>query len=284
MSACVQILFNPEAGTYSARRIGRLRKALEKAGATTIIFESSSKSGAIIDPRATHLCVAGGDGTLRHAIAALRAINSNIPVAQYPAGTINLVAREAGYPRNPEKFAQRLLASADRLAHYTANFNSETFLTCASIGPECQAISNLSAGLKRLIGRSAYAVAFLQSLLHWRRAKLSVLIDGREHLCEAIYIAKGRFFAGPWSFAPSAKLTDDLLHVVMLETARRREFFAFALDILRGSRPKGRGITALVCRDLSIESTINEAVQADGDIIGTLPAQIRSSATSIPFA
>jgi diacylglycerol kinase family enzyme len=284
MSACVQILFNPEAGTYSARRIERLRKALEKAGATTILFESSSKSKAIMDPRATHLCVAGGDGTLRHAIAALRAASSAIPVAQYPAGTINLVAREAEYPRNPTKFAKRLLASANLRTHYTASFNDETFLTCASIGPECRAISNLSAGLKRRLGRSAYAVAFIQSLFHWRRAKLRVQIDGHEYSCEAVYIAKGRYFAGPWSFAPAATLTDDLLHVIMLETARRRDFFTFVLDVMRGCRPeKRRGVAALTCRHLAINGGAGEEAQADGDIIGTLPAEIRSSATPIPF-
>ncbi len=285
MQACVQILFNPDSGTYSPRRIETLRKALEDAGATTTLTENSRRSYASIDPAATHLCVAGGDGTLRHAIAALRATRSSIPVAQYPAGTINLVAREAAYPRNPTEFVRRVLGNNASRHHYTASFNDETFLTCASIGPECRAISGHSAKLKRLIGRSAYAVAFIRSLFQWQRPRLRVHIDGREHACEAIYIAKGRYFAGPWSFAPAARLTDDLLHVVMLENARRRDFFNFTLDLVRGRRPEDRpGVIALACRHIEIVSQGNAEVQADGDIIGSLPAEIRVDTSPSPFA
>ncbi len=280
----VQLFFNPVSGDYCPRRIARLRSALEAAGARTIVSESSARVAPVIDRDATHVCVAGGDGTVRHVVEAMSAGSSALPLAQYPAGTINLLARELGYPAKPSAFARRLLEATGSRDHYTASIQDQLFLCCASVGPDSEAVARHSPRLKRSIGRMAYAVSFLGTLLRWKRPKLELVVDGAIIPCEAVYIAKGRYFAGPWSFAPHAAMTDPKLHVVALGKARRLDYLVFAMDLARGRDPGLReNNVSLTCTSLQIRCDEDLPVQADGDIIATLPINVSTSAKPTPF-
>lgn len=285
VSAVVQLFANPLSGTYSPRRIAALRAGFEAAGAEVIESETSAANPPQIDVRATHVCVAGGDGSVRHVARALVGGGHQVPLAHYPLGTINLLAREAGYHPNPQRFAARFLSTGERRRHYTGALAEEMFLCCASAGPECAAIRGYSPALKRRFGRLAYGVSLLRALRGWERHKLTVTADGHAVECEAVYIAKGRFFAGPFSFAPAARLTDELLHVVTLGTARRRDYLLFLLDLLLrrdpGKRERNRSFTA---RELAIDGPAHVEVQADGDLVASLPLTATASAEPIEFA
>lgn len=283
MTPAIQLFFNPLSGSYSPRQIERLRQAFQDAGARTILSESSAAVPAAIDNSATHVCVVGGDGTVRHVVAAMAADNATMPIAQYPAGTINLLARELGYPARPGAFARHLMESTGR-EHFTASIRDQLFLCCASVGPECRAIASLSPRLKRIFGRFAYGIAFVRTLWRWRRPRLMLTVDDQSFPCEAVYIAKGRYFAGPFSFAPNAALTDRRLHVVALHTARRRDYVLFILDLLFRRDPgRRRSVTSLTCTALSITAETEEVVQADGDIIAALPIDVTASAVPTAF-
>jgi diacylglycerol kinase family enzyme len=101
---------------------------------------------------------------------------------------------------------------------------------------------------------------------------------------EAVYIAKGRYFAGPWSFAPGASLTDDKLHVVALGTARRRDYLRFLLDLVLGRDPGAYpGNLSLTCSHLSLDGAEHIEVQADGDLLTTLPLEVRTAELAMDF-
>jgi diacylglycerol kinase family enzyme len=226
----------------------------------------------------------GGDGTLRHVVNAVRASGRRIPISAYPAGTINLLAMECGYPRDPHAFAARLLGIAGPQPHYVAQIGETPLLICASVGPDSYAVSNLSPRLKRLIGRAAYLVAFCKVLAHWPRPKIVLEHDGLRTECEAVYIAKGRFFAGRWSFAPDASLRTPLLHVVALRHASRRRFAVFVWTLMR-RRPveQLRGVGAFTCTHLTMNSNTAAPLQADGDIVTHLPSSIVVEREAVPF-
>ena len=285
MTQRVQLFANPRSGTHSPRRIAALRRAFEAAGAEVIDSEASPGVSPAIDPSTSHVCVAGGDGTMRHVARALVASGHQVPLAHYPLGTINLLAREAGYHPDPQRFAARFLGTAERRRHYTGALADELFLCCASAGPECAAIRGYSPALKRRFGRFAYAVSLLLALRGWQRHALTVTADGETIACEAVYIAKGRFFAGPFSFAPAARLTDERLHVVTLGTARRRDYLLFLLDLLLRRDPgRRKGNRSFTARALAIDGPAHVEVQADGDIVASLPLTARANAEPLEFA
>ena len=271
----VQLVANPAAGGHCVRKLAALAAAFERLGASVIRSECGPGRGVTIDPRTHHLCVVGGDGTVRHAAQAVHASGRPIGLSVYPAGTINLLHREAPCDLRPDSFAERVVTRADGRNHYAAELGADLFLACASVGPDSAAVAALSPRLKRRLGRLAYGIAFLKVLAKWPRPRITLHVDDRTLTCEAFYVAKSRYFAGPWSFAPSAHGSDPRLHLVALTKASRVRYLFFLVTMLVGwSISRVPGVVCLTCTRLQAESDDRLPVQADGDIATHLPIAI----------
>ncbi|MEA3008605.1 MAG: diacylglycerol kinase [Sphingomonadales bacterium] len=271
----VQLFYNRSAGGHCPDRLAALRSGFEDRGARVLLSECGPGLPIEVGAEASHVCVVGGDGTVRHVAIALARCGRIVPLSVYPAGTINLVHRERLLPTDPAGHASRLLGEAGGGPFHPAALNDTFFLACASVGPDSRAVAEVSLGLKRRIGKLAYAVAFGRILIDWRRSPIRLRWHGGALDCEAFYVAKGRYFAGPWSFAPEASVAEPLLHVVALATARRRDFARFAFALWRGRRVDALpGITAFTCTALEAEADAPLPIQADGDPVGPLPASL----------
>jgi diacylglycerol kinase (ATP) len=282
-AAVVQLFFNPASGSYSPRRLKALTHALEAAGAEVVLTTSIDEVPSIVAD-ATHICIAAGDGTVRHVASALARCGRPLPIAIYPSGTVNLLAMEGAYSTDPATFADHLLKSDSVRHHHPVAIGDDYFFACAGAGPDGVAIARLSSRLKRVIGRLAYVAAFLGVLRDWPRPRIMLEANGKAFACEAFYVAKGRYFAGRWSFAPQARVSDGLLHVVALKTARRRDYAAFIWTMLRGRDPgQIAGVISFTCK--AVQATANSAVpfQSDGDIVGALPVTLTLGDTPLIF-
>ena len=278
MAARVQLVVNPEAGGYSATRILDLREAFRRQGARVTLAHIGPGRQLRIEDDADLLVVAGGDGTLRHAAMALLASGRDLPVACFPMGTVNLLHLEIGGPTNPDDFAYAALNQVKPQLHVPATINGEMFFGCASVGPDSHAVAGVSLKLKDRIGRYAYAIAMLRFLGRWKRPQLTIKADGKSYACEAVYIAKGVYYAGPYTFAPEARRTGAKLHVLALKSATRKDFWRFIRGVMAGRPLEDRAnLIPLICTDLEITSEEPWPVQADGDDLGTLPVKIRIS-------
>jgi diacylglycerol kinase (ATP) len=267
----VQIVSNPLAGSFSKARFTALCEAFERAGYAVHLSESSARSPFIHKAGIDLICVAGGDGTVRHVAAALAPLAEPPHLTVYPMGTINLVAREWNVPKEPEAFVRSL---GTQPVLRPVEINDTYFIACASVGPDARAVAAVSEPLKRWIGRAAYAVSMTKEFIAWSRPHLTLSIEGRHLDCEAVYVAKGRYFAGPWSFAPNARVDQPDLHIVALKTARRRDFLRFMIATLFGSTKPHPNIIRRTCTTFWIGGSRTLAVQADGDIITHLPAEL----------
>ncbi len=281
-SPTVQLFYNRTSGGHCPRRLAALRAGFEANGAEVVLSECGPASPIEVGPDVSHVCAVGGDGTLRHVALALARCGRRLPLSVYPAGTVNLVHRERLFPLDPAGHALRLLAQDDEALLHPAALNDTVFLACASVGPDSWAVAGVSLRLKARIGRLAYAVAFARTLFDWRRTAIRLDWDGGSLDCEAFYVAKGRYFAGPWSFAPEADVGRPLLHVVALAKARRRDFARFAWTLWRGRRVGSLpGATAFTCTALEATAAAPLPIQADGDPVGTLPASIKLHAEAL---
>jgi diacylglycerol kinase family enzyme len=280
--AVVQLFYNKSSGGHCPRRLAALRSGFEGRGARVLLSECGPGRQIGIDAAATHVCAVGGDGTLRHVASAVARCGRSLPLSVYPAGTVNLVHRERAFPLDPDGHALRLLAERGEALLHPVRVNDGLFLACASVGPDSRAVAEVSLRLKARIGKLAYAVAFCRILADWRRTPIRLRWAGGELVCEAFYVAKGRFFAGPWSFAPQASTAEPLLHVVALRTARRRDFARFAFALWRGRRVEALpGITAFDCTGLRAEAELPLPIQADGDPADVLPVDIALHGTPL---
>ena len=283
MTAVVQVISNPNAGRHKAKRITKLVHAFEQAGATVHHTPCGQEPPPILDD-ATHVCIAAGDGTVRHVAGVIARVGHPVAMSIYPAGTINLLAREAGYPSDPAAFARHVLENEPRRRHYPVTLGEGYFFACAGVGPDGLAVARVSSRLKRRIGRFAYAAAFAGQLLRWQRHAIELLAGERTIACEAFYVAKGRYYAGPWSFAPAARLDEPLLHIVALKTARRRDYLRFVWTVLRRGDVSALPMVEIAtCTTLRATAAGALPIQADGDIVGDLPATMTVGEAPLVF-
>ena len=219
--------------------------------------------------------MAGGDGTVRHVADAVIRQRRAVTLSIYPAGTVNLLALEAGYPRKPDEFAAFILDRANRRKHFPVALNDSHFFACAGAGPDSLAVAQVSGKRKRSIGRFAYALAALKLLFAWPRHSIILDTGERQVRCEAFYVAKGRYYAGRWSFAKHARVGEPLLHVVALRQARRRDYLRFVTALASGKDVSGlQNVEAFTCASLHATGSAPLPLQADGDIVGSLPARL----------
>ncbi len=177
-----------------------------------------------------------------------------------------------------------LAGSEARLTEPVAGTNHGPFAACLSAGPDGVAVANHSPQLKRKIGRTAYALSFARLLARWPRQQFALDItvsDGSKNslTCEAFYIAKGRYFAGPWSLTPEAGMGNDHFHLITLSRASRWHYLRFMLAIARGKDPENLPFarpyrTRTVTIQNPQESMNVLFFQEDGDSMMAAPQQI----------
>ena len=283
MTQYIQIISNPASGNYSSAKITQLKAAFEQQGAKVILSHSSESRAFVPAPDATLICVAGGDGTLRWVAEGLIAMAAPPPVFIYPMGTINLIARERDCTRNIETCVTNALKPARYAPAYPAQVNGAAFLACVSVGPDSVAVAAHRAWFKERIGRFAYVIALLEQLFDWPRAKITLTANGREHNCEAFYVAKGRYYAGRWQVAPHARMENPQLHVVALKRARRRDYLWFIISLALNRVAQLSNVFEITTDTLTAHSDSYMAypVQADGDSITQLPLSISVAARAL---
>ena len=281
----VTIAYNAKSGRHSQKRLDMLRASFAKAGYDTELADSYSADLIPLAARSAQLCVVGGDGTLRDVIARMNGHSNMPPVSIFPAGTINLVAREVRHPGRIGKFVRRVLdAEGTPRTHYHGALNDQPMLVCASVGPDSLAVAAVSEPLKRRIGRFAYAAALAKVMLRWPHHTLTVLADGEAHQCEAVFVLKGRYFAGPWKISRDADLTQPKFQLLLLPRASRRDYVRLMLSAMGFPGAALKSWLRLTAETVEISAAHPLPVQVDGDIVATLPVKAVIHEQPVRFA
>jgi len=268
------LVYNPVSGGFREANLAVLSEALRHAG-FQVTSIASTTDGALRETAADLVCVYGGDGTLRDTVMALGEDAGQIPLCVAPAGTINLVARELGYPRDPQAFVRKLArawaagpsgwvrAPLFRMGH-------TPIVSCLSIGPDSRAVAQVSGSLKKRIGRFAYVAAMMKQLREWPREVFSLrgeLATG-EHFAidaEAAVMSASAFFAGPFRLSPAADIRADSLELITLTRSTRLGMLALAGSVAVGLPLERFGLAQVrTVRRVEFDRCLTP-IQVDGD-------------------
>lgn len=279
----ILLAFNCYALRVKGRRIEALAAAFVAAGHDVAEIDSYHAELPDKAAMADCICIVGGDGTVRDVMARLQQLPVTPRVAVYPLGTINLIAREAGYVTDYETFVKRATsADAPNLFH-AVTMNEGLMLVCASVGPDSAAVAAVTRDLKKKFGRFAYVFSAVRLLYRWPRHRIDVSVDGESHQCEAAYLLNGKYYGGRWSLDTIASLRSPSLQVLMLPTARRRDYLRLiASTILHPAfaDPRWQRRTG---SSIELRSTSALPVQADGDITAVLPVSLSIQPNAMAF-
>ena len=231
-------LYNPAAGRYplSERRLKAFLGTLNHYGIRTeTAMTRPSQEVSLNLENKDLLIVYGGDGTLHEVIPEV--LRWQVPVALLPAGTTNVLARELGIPRNPERalslVPQRKLQKIHLgrgdwgQAHGGLSPISPTqgkrryFHLMAGIGFDGDVISRTGYRMKKAFGMAAYWLVAHVSLLKYPMTPFELSLEGEVHQGTFAVIGNARKYGGELHLTPKASVQENCLDVCLFTSQQR---------------------------------------------------------------
>lgn len=221
------------------------------------------------------LVAIGGDGTVAEVAGVAR--ETGVPLGIVPGGSTNIIARELGIPTNSH-LAARLIFGNHAIRSIDAGICGEhTFLHMAGAGVDSQLFDLANPALKRKVGWMAYVPAAIQAL---RRPLSTFTIESEEQVLTGVRSPLVLVANGPSIIAPRLQLDkrirfDDGLLDVLVVTATTPTHLALVLArMAMRQMAQSPYVTAFTTRDVRISADPPIALQLDGDVSGTTPAQL----------
>ena len=226
----------------------------------------------------------GGDGTVNEVASALAFRDATLAVV--PSGSGNGLAREL---RLPFEF-QRALAVAleGRTRHIDAGeLDGRLFFNVAGIGLDAQVAHGFARGRLAERGFTRYLRVGARELLRFQSREHTVVIDGMTHDVRPLLIAvaNGRQYGNGALIAPSARLDDGRLDVVVVEA---RSPLAVLLQVPRmflGRIGQVRGVTSVPAVDIEVRAAHALLYHVDGEpFVGGTSIAARARAGALRVA
>lgn len=277
------VVVNPAAGrkTIPTRVI---RSALDAAGVDATIEMPLSEAETriaiteAVNSGATHLAVAGGDGTVNLAANAILNGEGREPpvLGVLPTGTGCDLLRTFGIPQDLVGAARHLVTEdvyPIDVATLEGEWGSKHFVNVAQIGVGAAA-AETAARMSRSMGASRYPVAFLARLPRFSATRVSIETERRSYTSNALAVimANAQFFAGGWNVAPKATLVDGILDMQIIDTKKIRAP-ALVPKVVKGTHLLDGAVRRFGAASFQIDTEVRWPLEADGDFIGYTPVR-----------
>ncbi len=283
----VVVVTNPAAGSRRQRRaVPQVLARLAESGHPLHVVEADGAAqteaacrAAVADGAAAVVAV-GGDGTVHTALQAVA--GRDVPLGVVPAGTGNDVAAAIGVPDDP-------LAAADAVAAAlrTGTTVSWDLARMTDDHGGCRWYAGvLAAGFDAVVNERAnrmrwptsdlrYDVATVLELLRLRSRRYRLVLDGDEHVVDAVLVAVGNIahYGGGIRICPAADPTDGLLDVVVGHRMGRVTLVRLRPRASRGTHVEDPLVDAFQARTLRIEAD-DITGYADGERCLPLPVTV----------
>ena len=285
-------LYNPAAGRFplSEKRLKALLKTLYDYGirVETAITQPSQETPLNLENKDL-LIVYGGDGTLHEAIP--EAVKWQVPVALLPAGTTNVLARELGIPRDPERalalVPQRKLQrihlgwGARGLSPSSPPQAGRYFHLMAGIGFDGDVISRTGQNLKKALGMVAYWLVAHVSLLKYPMTLFELSLEGEVHQGTFAVIGNARNYGGELQITPKASVQENCLDVCLFTSQKRWRYLLYLWGVLSGRHLRYPDVLYRKVKHLKVSSDCPVPIQMDGELIGQCPMEFSSSSEGL---
>ncbi len=279
----IMVVYNPAAGPSRRKRLHAVLDRLRAGGCALTIRETTRRGDAEEIARDASagdydiIVAAGGDGTVNEVVNGMVAHGGDPPMlAIIPLGTANVLAFEIGLdPQDLARVADTIAQGLPRTVHLGVA-NGRHFVLMAGAGLDAQVVEgiNVHATLKRHTGKLAYVVEGFRQAFGYDFPALQIRADGQVYEGRMAVACKGRHYGGPFVAAPGVTLEDPKLEVCILPRKGLAGMLRYGLALPLGKLPDLPEVTLVSTRSLTIVGPRGAPVQADGDIVARLPAEI----------
>jgi diacylglycerol kinase family enzyme len=271
------IIHNAIAGMRRRWLLRHVCRELESAGARIdVVSADSFEADRMLAEKAVAsgdwdaVVAAGGDSTVRGVGAGLA--GSELPLGIIPVGTGNVLAHEIRFRSGPRTIAYNLMHGPS-IPFFGGRANGACFFAMAGAGFDARVLARLDVGLKRRLGKLAYALPLVRE--HLKKPELfEAEIDGELHRCSWLIVAKASRYAGPFVLSRERTIRTDGFHAVIVRAARRTSLLGVALAIALGRAESHPDVTVMPCRRVVIHGEPRVLVELDGEVFGPSPIEI----------
>ena len=219
----------------------------------------------------------GGDGTVLRVLESFLDKYPETNLGIIPSGTGNLLACNLGIPLNMEDSLKALLSGKPH-AIDLACVNGQYFALTAGAGIDAEIMASIGREEKKRLGIFAYFVKGFRKALLARQALFRINIDGKVRIVKGIgvLVVNAANIMGPmFRLTPEARPDDGMLDVCVLKVHDNLDYIPIVAQLLTRQyrESKESKIRHYKGRNIKIDSWPRLKVQADGEILGTTPAE-----------
>jgi diacylglycerol kinase (ATP) len=214
----------------------------------------------------------GGDGTVHQALSAIA--ETDLPFGFLPCGRGNDFARNMGlsknlknncsFPSNPSFHKIDL-----------PGINNIPFVSIAYVGFDAE-VNKLANDRRGYFGGTlGYIVCVLKALKTFRPFEVEITIDDhsfRERVM-MVTVANAPFYGGGMKIAPEAIMNDGLLDICIVKEISKLELLQQFPKVFKGTHVSHPRIMMKTGHKIKLLSDENREIFADGEYVGTLPAE-----------
>ncbi|HWG18507.1 MAG TPA: YegS/Rv2252/BmrU family lipid kinase [Acidobacteriaceae bacterium] len=295
------LIYNPASGQRPAKRAARIAQAIRVFDAAGIEVETiATVSPESAAQQARHavsegfdtILACGGDGTVHEVMQGLVGLR-DVALGVIPMGTANALASDLGIPSSAGKAAKALLDAVPvrvpvgRIFYRDANGaeRSRYFTVAAGVGVDAHFFSRLDSRLKQRFGYLAYLIQALhlwathsfpmfRAYFHDEKAGNVRTAD----LSQLLAVRISNFGGAVQNLVPGAALHKEGLSAVAIGTSSRLRYLRFMVAVWCRSHSYRSPIELIEAKTIQCEeletATTQTYVEADGELLGTLPARI----------
>jgi len=298
------LLYNPVSG--GGRRRNRELDAalalLRSGGVNAELVLTQSRADAAEQARRAiaagcdTIFACGGDGTVHDLLQSVA--NSQATLAILPMGTANALAHDLALPLHPVAAARAALKAVPRrialgqvaYKDFQGQPANRFFTVAAGAGVDAHLFYKLNPSAKNRLGMAAYYVKAWQLWMSHRMVRFHAnwadQASGSARsasLTELLAVRIGNFGGILRQLAPGASLHRDDMSVLMCHTSSRAAYLSYVTRSMLGLPRNVKGVEIVATESVTcdyeeaqgLDPRLRVFIQADGELLGTLPATIK---------
>jgi diacylglycerol kinase (ATP) len=233
----------------------------------------------------------GGDGTIQEVVNGMFSngdlLNPECRLGIINCGTGHGFAQSLGLPVSIEA-QMELLRDGDFLTidigrvsfrDHRGELSRRYFVNECQLGIGASVVRRVHGRHKKLGGKAAFGLGVLETVFEHENQMIAMTLDQREVLggvVTGIVVANGAFTGGGMNLAPTARLDDGMLNVLVMHDLSIWQRLQSFPRIYTGSHLRMSLFSYREMKSLTVTSGETVQVEADGELLGETPCLIET--------
>jgi YegS/Rv2252/BmrU family lipid kinase len=300
------LIYNPASGQKRLQRaddISRVAAVFQAAGVQVETCPTTHAGSAIQQAREAStagfdtVIACGGDGTVNETLNGIMLAGGDTALGLVPLGSGNLLASDLGLPADPVAAAQKLLSYTPRdfrpgvvVSQRSGVAEKRYFIVAAGVGADAELMYRTAVRAKERWGRNAYFLEMVRMAFRGGYPMFQIEWEdeqGQRKQDKAMLAlaVRAKTFPGLLRFVNlGSALARDSFCLLLFRTNKIRRFMAYFAGVATGMNWKVKDVDVVHskwfrCTALPDARTIR--AQADGELLGTLPAELSIESKSV---